>query len=394
MGWNRVAMVGVGLIPFGELFDLSYEAMIETAYCRALDSVDKGIAPREIQAGWLGTCRPLAHGTETLAGVSLAGIVGLAGIPCTRVENGCPTGSDAFRNACLGVASGVYDVVLVVGAEKMRDKSTEESLLGRATQGHPIFQRGESAPITFAPQATRHMHEFGTTKEQMALVAVKNHGNGARNPYSHHRRPVTVEQVLRSPWVCYPLNLLDCCPQTDGAAAAILVRADLAARYTDRPVFVAGIGMATDYQYIVEKESFTTFIATVRAAEQAYRMAGITPADIDLAEVHDCFTITEIMNYEDLGFCAKGEGGKLIERGETALTGRIPVNPSGGLLAKGHPLGATGVAQLAECYWQLRGEAEGRQVEIRQGYALQHNLGGTGIANSVVTVLTNRKDIL
>jgi acetyl-CoA C-acetyltransferase len=392
MGWNRVAMVGVGLIPFGELFDLSYEAMIETAYCRALDSVDKGIAPREIQAGWLGTCRPLAHGTETLAGVSLAGIVGLAGIPCTRVENGCPTGSDAFRNACLGVASGVYDVVLVVGAEKMRDKSTEESLLGRATQGHPIFQRGESAPITFAPQATRHMHEFGTTKEQMALVAVKNHGNGARNPYSHHRRPVTVEQVLRSPWVCYPLNLLDCCPQTDGAAAAILVRADLAARYTDRPVFVAGIGMATDYQYIVEKESFTTFIATVRAAEQAYRMAGITPADIDLAEVHDCFTITEIMNYEDLGFCAKGEGGKLIERGETALTGRIPVNPSGGLLAKGHPLGATGVAQLAECYWQLRGEAEGRQVEIRQGYALQHNLGGTGIANSVVTILTDRRD--
>ncbi len=392
MGWNRVAIVGVGMIPFGELFDLSYEAMIEEAYVRALDGVDKGIEPREIEAGWLGTCRPLAHGTETLAGVSLAGILGLAGIPCTRVENGCPTGSDAFRNACLGVASGVYDVALVVGAEKMRDKSTEESLLGRATQGHPVFQRGESAPITFAPQATRHMHEFGTTKEQMALVAVKNHGNGARNPYSHHRKPLTVEQVLRSPWVCYPLNLFDCCPQTDGAAAAILVRADLAPRYTERPVYVAGFGMATDYQYIVEKESFTTFVATVRAAEQAYRMAGITPADVGVAEVHDCFTITELMNYEDLGFCAKGEGGKLIERGETALTGRIPVNPSGGLLAKGHPLGATGVAQLAELFWQLRGEATGRQVEIRTGYGLQHNLGGTGIANSVVTILTTRRD--
>jgi acetyl-CoA C-acetyltransferase len=236
------------------------------------------------------------------------------------------------------------------------------------------------------------MHEFGTTKEQMALVAVKNHGNGARNPYSHHRKPLTVEQVLRSPWVCYPLNLFDCCPQTDGAAAAILVRADLASRYTDRPIYVAGFGMATDYQYIVEKESFTTFIATVRAAEQAYRMAGITPADVDVAEVHDCFTITELMNYEDLGFCAKGEGGKLIERGETALTGRIPVNPSGGLLAKGHPLGATGVAQLAELFWQLRGEATGRQVEMRTGYGLQHNLGGTGIANSVVTILTTRRD--
>jgi acetyl-CoA C-acetyltransferase len=274
----------------------------------------------------------------------------------------------------------------------MRDKSTEESLLGRATQGHPVFQRGESAPITFAPQATRHMHEFGTTKEQMALVAVKNHGNGGRNPYSHHRKPLTVEQVLRSPWVCYPLNLFDCCPQTDGAAAAILVRADLASRYTERPVYVAGFGMATDYQYIVEKESFTTFVATVRAAEQAYRMAGITPTDVDVAEVHDCFTITELMNYEDLGFCAKGEGGKLIERGETALTGRIPVNPSGGLLAKGHPLGATGVAQIAELFWQLRGEATGRQVEIRTGYGLQHNLGGTGIANSVVTILTTRRD--
>jgi acetyl-CoA C-acetyltransferase len=391
MGWNRVAVVGVGMIPFGELFDLSYEAMVQEAYLRALASVDRGLDPREIQAGWLGTCRPLAHGTETLAGVSLAGVVGLAGIPCTRVENGCPTGSDAFRNACLGVASGLYDVVLVVGAEKMRDKSTEESLLGRATQGHPVFQRGESAPITFAPQATRHMHEYGTTKEQMALVAVKNHGHGARNPYAHHRRPVTVEQVLRSPWVCYPLNLLDCCPQTDGAAAALLVRADLAERYTDRPVYVAGLGMATDHQYIVEKASFTTFAATVRAAQQAYRMAGVTPADLDVAEVHDCFTITELMNYEDLGFCAPGEGGKLIERGETGLGGRLPVNPSGGLLAKGHPLGASGVAQLAELYWQLRGEAAGRQVEVRSGYGLQHNLGGTGIANAVVTILTTRR---
>lgn len=390
MGWNRVAIVGVGLVPFGELFHMSYEAMIEEAYLRCLDSVDKGIDPKEIQAGWLGTCRPLAHGTETLAGVSLAGIVGLAGMPSTRVENGCPTGSDAFRNACMGVASGLYDVALVVGAEKMRDKSTEESLLGRATQGHPIFQRGESAPITFAPQATRHMHEYGTTKEQMAMVAVKNHGNATKNPYSHHRKAVTVEQVLKSPWVCYPLNLLDCCPQTDGAAAAIVVRADLAAKYTDRPVYVAGIGMATDYQYIVEKESFTTFAATVKAAKQAYAMAGIGPRDVDVAEVHDCFTITEIMNYEDLGFCNKGEGGRLVERGETGLDGRIPVNPSGGLLSKGHPLGATGIGQIAEIYWQLRGEAAGRQTAIHKGYGLQHNLGGTGIANSVVTILTNR----
>jgi acetyl-CoA acetyltransferase len=192
--------------------------------------------------------------------------------------------------------------------------------------------------------------------------------------------------------VCLPFGLFDCCPQTDGAAAAILVRADLAKKYTDKPVYIAGFGMGTDTFYIHEKESFTEFVATVRAAKQAYAMAGIGPQDLDLAEVHDCFSWTEIVDYEDLGFCPKGQGGKFVEQGHSKIGGKLPVNASGGLLSKGHPLGATGVAQMCELFWQLRQEVPKqnpkRQVEIKKGYGLQHNVGGRGISNSVVTILS------
>ena len=391
MGWNRVAVVGAGIIKFGELFEKSAEEMIEEAYLACLKGVDKGIQPKEIEAAWLGTCRPGLHGYQTVGGVSLVGAIGLAGIPCTHVENGCPTGSDAFRNAVLGVASGVYDVALCLGYEKMRDNTTQ-GLLGLAAQGHPVLQRGETAMTMFAPQAVRHMHEFGTTKEQMAMVAVKNHYNGTLDPYSHYQNLVTVEDVLKSPPVCYPLNLLDCCPQTDGAAAVILCRSDIAHKYTDKPVYVAGFGMGTDVPYVHEKEKLTEFVATVRAVKQAYSMSGLTPSDIDVVECHDCFTITEILNIEDLGFCEKGEGGRMVERGETQIEGRLPVNPSGGLLTKGHPLGASGIAQMVELYWQLREDVPSqdprRQVELRKGNALQHNVGGRGISNSVVTILS------
>jgi acetyl-CoA C-acetyltransferase len=291
----------------------------------------------------------------------------------------------------MAVASGVHDVVLVIGVEKMRDKSTEEGLLSRAAAGHPILTRGETAPVLFAPFATRHMHEFGTTREMLASVAVKNHHNGALDPYAHFQSEVTVEQVLQAPPVCTPLHLLDCCPQTDGAAAAILVPAERAHEFTDRPVFVAGFGVATDHPYLHEKSTFVSLQATVEAAKRAYAMAGVGPSDIDVAEVHDCFTITEILDIEDLGFVEKGKGGVASLDGETALTGRIPVNPSGGLLAKGHPIGATGIAQLTECWWQLRGDADERQVEIRNGYALQHNVGGRGSGVSVVNILTNQR---
>jgi acetyl-CoA C-acetyltransferase len=291
----------------------------------------------------------------------------------------------------MAVASGVHDVVLVIGVEKMRDKSAEEGLLSRAASGHPIFTRGETAPVLFAPFATRHMYEYGTTREMLASVAVKNHYNGARDPYAHFQNEITIDDVLKSPAVCQPLHLLDCCPQTDGAAAVLLVNAELAERYTKNPVYVAGFGVATDHPYLHEKSTFTGMKATQLASERAYAMAGVEPSQIDCAEVHDCFTITEILDIEDLGFVDKGKGGVASLSGETALTGRIPVNTSGGLLAKGHPIGATGVAQMVECWWQLRGDAGDRQVETRNGYALQHNVGGRGSGVAVVNILTTNR---
>lgn len=286
------------------------------------------------------------------------------------------------------VASGVHDVVLVIGVEKMRDKSTEEGLLSRAAAGHPVYNRGETAPVLFAPFATRHMHDFGTTREMLASVAVKNHHNGALDPYAHFQSEITMQQVLDSPPVCHPLHLLDCCPQTDGAAAVLLVSAERAKEFTDKPVWVAGFGVATDHPYMHEKSSYVGLPATTMAAERAYAMSGVSPDEIDMAEVHDCFTITEILDIEDLGFVEKGKGGIASIEGETAIGGRIPVNPSGGLLAKGHPIGATGVAQVTECFWQLRHEAGDRQIEVRNGNALQHNVGGRGSGVAVVNILT------
>ena len=388
--WNKVAVVGAGLIKMGELFEQSYEQMAAGAFAAAVASVDKGFEPDLVDAAFVATQRGTLWGQEGIGGNTVPSAIGLSGIPCTRIENACPSGSDAFRVGAMAVASGVHDVVLVIGVEKMRDKSTEEGLLSRAAAGHPIFTRGETAPVLFAPFATRHMAEYGTTREMLASVAVKNHYNGARDPYAHFQNEITVEDVLASVPVCHPLHLLDCCPQTDGAAAVLLVPAERADEFTDRPVWVAGFGIATDHPYLHEKSSFTEIKATRLAAERAYAMAGVGPEQIDSAEVHDCFTITEILDIEDLGFVDKGKGGVASLDGETSLTGRIPINTSGGLLAKGHPIGATGVAQITECWWQLRGDAADRQIETRNGYALQHNAGGRGSGVAVVNILTNR----
>jgi len=391
MSWNRVAVVGAGLIKFGELFDQSYEQMAHGAFVAAVGSVDKGFEPGQVEAAIVATQRGTLWGQEGIGGNTVPTAIGLAGVPCTRVENACPSGSDAFRIGAMVVASGVHDVVLVIGVEKMRDKSTDEGLLSRAAAGHPIYNRAETAPVLFAPFATRHMHEFGTTREMLASVAVKNHHNGTLDPYAHFQSEITVEDVLSSPPVCHPLHLLDCCPQTDGAAAVLLTSADRAAEFTDHPVWVAGFGVATDHPYLHEKSTFTGLPVTTAAAQRAYKMAGVGPEQIDMAEVHDCFTITEILDIEDLGFVEKGKGGIASLEGETSLTGRIPVNPSGGLLSKGHPIGATGVAQISECYWQLRGEVGDRQVAIRHGNALQHNVGGRGSGVSVVNILTTNR---
>lgn len=386
--WNKVAVIGAGLIKMGELFEQSYEDMAKGAFDAAVASVDRGFDPALVDAAFVATQRGTLWGQEGIGGNTVPTAIGISGVACTRIENACPTGSDAFRIGCMAVASGVHDVVLVIGVEKMRDKSSEEGLLARAAAGHPVYTRGESAPVLFAPFATRHMHEFGTTREMLASVAVKNHHNGALDPYAHFQNEVTIDQVLASPPVCHPLHLLDCCPQTDGAAAILLTSAERAAEFTDAPVYVAGFGVATDHPYLHEKSTFVGLPATVEASARAYAMAGIGPADVDMAEVHDCFTITEILDIEDLGFVEKGKGGIASLEGETALDGRIPVNTSGGLLAKGHPIGATGVAQLTECWWQLREQAGDRQVAIRNGFALQHNVGGRGSGVSVVNILT------
>jgi acetyl-CoA C-acetyltransferase len=389
--WNKVAIVGAGLIKFGELFDQSYEQMAAGAMTSALAAVDKGLDKSAIDAMVLATQRGTLWGQEGIGGNTVPQAVGLNGVACTRVENACPSGSDAVRIGAMMVASGVHDIVCVIGVEKMRDKSSDEGLLARAASGHPIYTRGESAPVLFAPFATRHMHEFGTTREMLAAVAVKNHHNGKLDPYAHFQNEVTIDQVLASPPVCHPLHLLDCCPQTDGAAAMILVPAERATEFTDKPVYIGGFGTATDAPYLHEKSNFVGMPATTLAAKRAYDMAGVGPNDIDMCEVHDCFTITEILDIEDLGFCEKGKGGYLTLDGETAIGGRIPVNTSGGLLAKGHPIGASGVAAQTECWWQLRGEAGERQVEMKRGNALQHNVGGRGSGVSVVTILTTNK---
>jgi len=388
VSWNKVAVVGAGLIKFGELFEQSYEQMAAGAFAAALGAVDKGIDRAAVDAVIVATQRGSLWGQEGIGGNTVPSAIGLSGVPCTRVENACPSGSDAFRIGAMVVASGVHDVVLVIGVEKMRDKSTQEGLLARAAAGHPLYNRGETAPVLFAPFATRHMYEFGTTREMLASVAVKNHHNGTLDPYAHFQNEVTIEQVLASAPVCRPLRLLDCCPQTDGAAAMILTTPERAGEFSDKPVYVAGFGVATEAPYLHEKSTFVGMPATTLASQRAFAMAGVGPGDLDMAEVHDCFTITEILDIEDLGFVEKGKGGPASLEGETALDGRIPVNPSGGLLAKGHPIGATGVAQLTECYWQLRQEAEGRQVAIRNGFALQHNVGGRGSGVSVVNILT------
>src|SRR3989449_728590 len=303
--------------------------------------------------------------------------------PITRVENYCATGTDAFRNGCLAVAAGAHDVVLVLGAEKLKDRGGR----GIPRLGHPLLARGNTAPGLFALAANRYMHTFGLGRETLAKVAVKNHRNGARNEKAHLRIEVTEEQVLKAPIIAWPFGLLDCCPTTDGAAAAIICRADLAKRFKQPPVLVkgAGLAVATGRPYFDPTFDYLGFRSTQAAARQAYEAAGITAEDIDFAEVHDCFTWTEISNIEDLGFCKKGEGGKLVEEGRTALEGDIPVNPSGGLKSFGHPIGASGVRMIYECVTQLRGEAGSRQVKDPE-LGLAHNVGGPGAVSCVIVL--------
>mgnify|MGYP005631992149 CR=1 FL=1 len=372
---RKVAVIGVGMTKFGDFPVIpGVKELGEEACWKAL--TDAGIDPKEIEAAYCGTAAGGGMAQGPLAGNLALKQVGIVGIPITRVENGCASSADAFRNAYLMVAAGYYDVAIALGIEKMRFPVTSTAdalkMMVAGTDLELEGNMGVTFPGVFAMIALRHMSQYGTKREHLAMVSVKNHKNATMNPHAHYPREVTVEQVLNSRMIAYPLTLLDCCPFSDGAAAAILASEDVARKYTDTPIWV--VGAAQTSGIFAEDTDITRFNATIRAVEKAYRMAKIEPKDVDVACVHDCFTIAEIVHYEDLGFCKKGEGGKLIEEGETEIGGRIPVNPCGGLLAKGHPVGATGVAQICEIVWQLRGEAGKRQVKNAE-IGLAHCMG-------------------
>ena len=384
---REVAVIGIGITKFGELWDRSFRQLIAEAGSKAI--FDAGIEGKDIDALYIGSMSSGRFVGQEHVGALVADAAGFSHlhIPATRVEGACASGGLAVRQGYLSIASGIHDIVVVGGIEKMNDvggTSATETLATAADQEWEAFF-GATFPGLYAMIATRHMHDYGTTKEQLAQVAVKNHANGAKNPYAQYRFEITVEQAMSAAPVAHPLGLLDCSPVSDGAAAIVLCAMDKAKQYTDKPVKIIGSGQASDTLPLHGRRDITTLDATVYAAKMAYKQANLTPKDIDVAEVHDCFTIAEICAIEDLGFVEKGKGGRAIEDKITTLDGEIPVNTSGGLKAKGHPVGATGVAQVVEIVEQLRGEADKRQVKDAR-IGLTHNVGGSG-ATCVVHIL-------
>ncbi len=370
---------------FGELWDYNLRDLVVQAGVKAIE--DANLEGSEIEALYGGTMASgRLLGQEHISAL-IADAMGLNPIPATRVEGACASGGLAFRNAYLSVASGAHDVVVVGGVEKMTDASTAEAVtaLGGAGDQEWELLQGATFPGLYALMARRHMHEYGTTEEMLASVAVKNHAHAMHNPYAQFHMKITIDDVLKSKKVADPLKVLDCSPITDGAAAVVIMDLETAKKHTDNYVEVVASAQASDTLALHSRESLTGVKATRVAAEKAYKMAGVGPEKIDIAEVHDCFTIAEIMAIEDLGFFKKGEGGRASLEGETQIGGKVAVNTSGGLKAAGHPVGATGVKQLVEVTWQLRGEATGRQVDDAQ-YGLTHNVGGSG-ATAVVHIL-------
>jgi len=383
---EQIAIIGTGCTKFGENFTQSWADLAIEAAVEACE--DAKIELRDIEAAWVGSFRPWIAG-ERNTGSPLAEALGFVYKPVTLVSNICATGLDTLRNACLAVASGMYDLVLAIGVEKMRDAGPRSLSLANRTEGHPLIGKGRTAPSFFASCAHRYFHEYGIGRETLAKVAVKNHHNGAMNPKAHLQREITIEDVLKAPWVAEPLSILDSTANSDGAAAAIVTRVDLARNFRSDYILLKGIGLSvgTERNIFDPDFDFLCFKPTQEAARMAYLQAGIKSArlEIDIAEVHDCFTITEIINYEDLGFADRGKGWRLIEEGVTILEGKLPVNTDGGLKAFGHPLGASGLRMVYEVVKQLQGKAGLRQVKNAR-LGLAHTLGGPG-ALAAVAVL-------
>ena len=369
--------MGVGHSRFGRRTDVSIGELAFESIKQAVD--DAGVDRKDIRNVIVGNMGGWSQ--ESLPAVVVDEYAGLSGAGTMRVEAACASGSAALKSAYDSVASGDGDLALAVGVEKMTevDTPTAVELIGRAGSYFWEFENfGMTFPAYYALHAVAHMNRFGTTEEDLARVAVKAHHYGAMNPLAQFQKEITLENALSSPVVAWPLKLFDACPLTDGSAAVVLATEEVAKKLTDTPVWIRGIGSSSDSANLGRRGSYVGLEAAVRAAKAAYTLAKVGPEDIDVATAHDCFTIAELMAYEDLGFCERGEGARLIREGQTEIGGKIPVNLDGGLKAKGHPIGATGVSMTVEITKQLRGEAGRHQAPIKKGLGLVHNIGGTG----------------
>ena len=382
-GKPLVSIISVGLSKFGRHEGLYAREIFTHAVKEAFDRCPKLDPKRDIKAMFVGHMgESYEHQGHT--GSTLADWAGLGNVPAIRTEAACASSGAALRSGIYAVLSGLADVVLVGGAEKMTHRTTAEvtEYLAMASD-YPFEQwNGITFPGLFALMATARMHKYGMTQEQMAMVAVKNHSNANLNPKAHLHKLVTVAEVLASKVIAWPIKMYDCSLITDGASCAIITRPELAKKFTDTPVQIIGSGQASDTIGLYERQSLTSVLAAKLAAKTAYEMANVQPKDVNVAEVHDCFTNVELMAYEDLGFCPSGESGNLIENGDTKIGGNLPVNTSGGLKAKGHPVGATGIAQTYEIYLQLTDQADKRQVKDAK-IGLTHNIGGSGATAAV-----------
>src|SRR5580704_14748163 len=380
-----VAVIGAGKTRFGAFPDRDLRSLAVEAGEKCLQNGH--VKPSQVEAFYLGNfAGPSFTGQNHLAPF-ISSALGIHEVPATRFEAACASSGSAFFHAYTGVGSGAYDLVLVVGVEKMTSQPTPRvtEILALAGDCGGEIRAGSTFPSLFAMIARRHMHDFGTRREHLAAVAVKNHANGALNPDAHLRKIITLDQALAGKPVADPLNLYDCSLISDGAAAVIVTAADRARDFSDKPVLVLGVAQASDYLALDQKADITTFPAVKAASRKAYKMAGVEPADIEFGELHDCFTIAEIIALEDLGFVPRGQGGPCSAAGYTARGGPKPMNTSGGLKSKGHPVGATGVAQICDLVQQMRCEAGDRQL-ARHSLGLAENLGGSG-ATCVVTIL-------
>ncbi len=378
---ESVAIIGAGQTRYGDFPGKGVKELFAEAYLEMLCSVDRGLEPQRIKAAYIGS---LSAGSGFQLGQLAPLLMGHVGLPhanAVRIENACASGGYALYNAACAVASGKFDLVLAAGVEKMRDVSSSKGRYWLGVSGDTEFERlaGSTFAGIYALMAARYMHEYELKREHLSMVAVKNHRHAVANPKAQFRKEITIEQAMKGVPVAHPFNVWDCSPTTDGAAVVLLCNAKIAGDFTDQPVYLKGFGAASDYLAIHDRDSVTRLLATRKAAAEAYQQAGVGPKDIDFAEVHDCFTIAEILAYADLGFAEEGRAQYLLEQGVTQRDGKLPVNNSGGLKAKGHPIGATGCGMACEVFKQLRDEAQEPARQIKNArYALSHNVGGSG----------------